>query len=101
MSGDEMTPKDEVMQELSDEELEDVSGGLSFQFTAARVRKSSFSSSGEASLRSLRNRAPQPSIQEDSIESALIQLTVVDATTEDLKLFIDLLGDASAIEGSD
>jgi hypothetical protein len=109
MSRDEMTPNDEAFAsqfpegatELSDEELDDVAGGLNLRLTAARFHRSRF---GFAQETGGRCGSSKSAFQAETTESALIQLTITDATTEDLKVLGELLGGASAIgeiEGSD
>jgi hypothetical protein len=100
MSGDEITPDDaDAAIELSDEELDDVAGGFNLRFTAARFHKSTIGFAQETSLGS-GSGSTQSVFQAETTESALIQLTITDATTEDLKVLGELFGDSSAIEGS-
>ncbi len=100
MSGDEIIPDDaDAAIELSDEELDDVAGGFNLQFTAARFYKSTIRFSQETSLGSGCG-STLSAFQAETTESSLLQLTITDATTEDLEALSELFGDASAIEGS-
>lgn len=102
MLGDEMAPNDEASAsqfpegtiELSDEELDDVAGGLNVQFTAARFRRSRIGFAQETAGGCGSSKSV---FQAETTESALIQFTITDATTEDLKVLTELLGGASAI----
>ncbi|MEH1886371.1 MULTISPECIES: CTB family bacteriocin [unclassified Nostoc] len=98
MSDDEITPKDEAI-ELSDEELDDVAGGFNLQFTAARFHKSTRGFTQETSRRR-GCHSTRSSFHTETTDSSLFQLTITDATTEDLKVLGELFGDISAIEGS-
>jgi hypothetical protein len=95
MLGDEITPNDPPI-ELSDEELDEVSGGFSLRFTAARFHQSQSTSIRKTSRGS---RSRQSGFHAETTESSFIQLTIVDATTEDLKILSELFGDSSAIHG--
>lgn len=97
MSGDEMTPDDTAI-ELSDEELDDVAGGFDLQLSIARFNKSTIGFVQGTPPVSGCGSAPS-AFQAETTESALIQLTITDATTEDLKILGELFGDASALEG--
>ncbi|MGV0027730.1 CTB family bacteriocin [Phormidesmis priestleyi] len=98
MSSDEMTP-DSEFNELSDQELDEVAGGLSFSISAARFSQTNLSF-GQVSKPGLGCGSTETAFESQSIESAAFQITVIDATTEDLKILGELFGDASAIEGS-
>lgn len=87
MSRDEMTPIDGTLHELSDQELDEVAGGLNLRISTARFRQKN-SSSGSY------RRKFGSSSESESIESAALQITITDATTEDLKILSALLGDA-------
>ncbi|NJR49610.1 MAG: hypothetical protein HC780_08565 [Leptolyngbyaceae cyanobacterium CSU_1_3] len=107
MSGDEMTPDNAIVSqfsegvsELSDEELDDVAGGFDLQFSVARFKKSTLGFAQETSPSSGCGGSAKSVFQSENIESALIQLVITDATTEDLKILGELFGDATAIEGS-
>ena len=96
MLGDEITPNDPPI-ELSDEELDEVSGGFSLRFTAARFYQSESTFTHGTSHGS---RSKRSGYHAETTESSFLQLTIVDATTEDLKVLGELFGDASAIHGS-
>jgi|GEM_PF-3361946 len=98
MSGDEITPNDEAF-ELSDEELDEVAGGFSLRLTAARFQQSKLTFAQETLFGSGCG-STQSVFQVENTESSLLQLTITDATTEDLQVLGELFGDASAIEGS-
>lgn len=98
MSGDENTPNDAAI-ELTDEELDDVAGGFSLRLTAARFSKSTIGFAQGTSIGSGCG-STQSAFQAETTESALLQLTIIDATTEDLKVLSELFGDASALDGS-
>jgi hypothetical protein len=97
MSSDDITPTDPEFSELSDQELDEIAGGLSFSISHARFRQSNFS---------LRQRGRgfgsiDAGLEAQNIESEAFQITVLDATTEDLKILGSLFGNTSAIEGGD
>jgi hypothetical protein len=92
MPEDEITPIDDTCSELSDQELEDVSGGLNLQIIATRFSQRSFSSGYGGRPGGCHSGSEQ------SIESAALQITLTDATTEDLKIISKLLSGADAIE---
>jgi hypothetical protein len=92
MSEDKMKPIDEAI-ELSNEELEDLSGGLNLKFSSVFFRETDVKASGGGSSPS--------SFSSETIESAGLQVLLTDATTEDLKILGKLLGGSAAIEGSD
>jgi hypothetical protein len=96
MLGDEINPNEAPI-ELSDEELDEVAGGFSLRFTAARFQQSVFTFAQETSQAS---GSTQSGFQAETTESSFLQLTIVDATTDDLKVLSELFGGASAIEGS-
>ncbi|MEH2443024.1 CTB family bacteriocin [Nostoc sp.] len=98
MSDDEITPNDEAI-ELSDEELDDVAGGFNLQFTAARFHKSTRGFSQQTSRRR-GHHSTRSTFHTETIDSSLFQLTITDATTEDLKVLGELFGDISALDGS-
>ncbi|BAY99513.1 hypothetical protein NIES37_34960 [Tolypothrix tenuis PCC 7101] len=97
MSGDENIPNDAAI-ELTDEELDEVAGGFNLRLTAARFHKSTIGSAQEISLG--RRSSAKSLFQAENIESALLQVTITDASTEDLKVLGELFGDASALDGS-
>lgn len=97
MSGDEMTADDAAI-ELSDEELDDVAGGFDMQLSIAHFNKSIIGFVQDTPLASECGSA-QSAFQAETTESALIQLTITDATTEELKILGELFGGASALEG--
>jgi hypothetical protein len=107
MSGDEITPNDETFAsqfpneatELSDEELDDIAGGLNLQFTFASSRKFKQAFVQDISAGSGCGSA-KTAFQTEATESALMQLIITDATTEDLQVLGELFGDTTAIEGS-
>ncbi|MBE9014351.1 bacteriocin [Pseudanabaenaceae cyanobacterium LEGE 13415] len=107
MSGDNTTPDDaafgsqlpEEVNELSDEELDEVSGGFDMHLTVQRFHRSRFSGSRGAGYS--RGHSAGAAYQAETIESAQIEMIILDATTEDLKALGSLFRNASAIEGSD
>ncbi|MBE9037983.1 CTB family bacteriocin [aff. Roholtiella sp. LEGE 12411] len=98
MSGDEITPNNEAI-ELSDEDLDEVAGGFSLRLTAARFQQSKLTSVESIGSGSS-NCSAQSAFQAETTESSLFQLTIVDATTEDIQALGELFGDMSAIDGS-
>lgn len=99
MSSDEMTPTDdEAFSELSDQELDEVAGGLNLSISAARFSQTNFSFSQVSQPVSC--GSTQTTFETQNIESAAFQIVITDATTEDLQILGELFGDASAIEGS-
>lgn len=99
MSSDEMTSDDSAISELSDQELDEVAGGLSFSISGAKFSQTNLSfrqaSSGGC------GGSTETAFESQNIQSAAFQITVIDATTEDLAALGELFGDASnAIEGS-
>jgi hypothetical protein len=97
MSGDEITPTDAAI-ELSDEELDEVAGGLSLRLNAVFFRQTNVAAaqqtqagSGYSSTKSV--------FEMQNIESAGLQLTVLDASAEDLEFLSGILGGAKAIDG--
>ncbi|MBD6616464.1 hypothetical protein FNW02_11600 [Komarekiella sp. 'clone 1'] len=101
MSSDEMTPKDdEAFSELSDQELDEVAGGLNLGISIAKFSQTNLSFS-QVSQHGLGCGSTTTSFEMQNIESAAFQILVTDATTEDLQILGELFGDASAIiEGS-
>ncbi|MBD2165408.1 hypothetical protein H6G04_13470 [Calothrix membranacea FACHB-236] len=98
MSSDEMTPADSEFSELSDEELDEVAGGLSASISAAHYRQTNLLF-GQISKFG-RQGSNQTNFEMQNIESAAFQIVITDATTEDLKVLGELFGDASALDGS-
>ena len=98
MSGDEITPPDGAT-ELSDQELDDVAGGLSLSLNAVFFRQTNIVAAQETSV-GLGGSSSKSAFAAESIESAGLQVTILDATAEDLEFLGGILGDASAIEGS-
>ncbi|BAU12373.1 hypothetical protein LEP3755_29020 [Leptolyngbya sp. NIES-3755] len=86
--------------ELSDEDLDEVSGGFNLRITAARFHQSNISIS-RSSNAGARCGGSQSTFEAQEIESAALQITITDATTDDLEILSGLFGNASAIEGSD
>ncbi|MGG6270547.1 hypothetical protein ACQ4M3_38175 [Leptolyngbya sp. AN03gr2] len=97
MSEDDIIPTDDAI-ELSDEELEQIDGGVSFRLFGTRFSRNRVSISQN---RHSRASIGSPAFESESIESTAFQLTVIDATTEDLKVLGELLGGTDAIEGFD
>ncbi|MBD2213371.1 hypothetical protein H6G64_12795 [Calothrix sp. FACHB-156] len=97
MSGDENTHQEAAI-ELTDEELDEVAGGFNLRLTAARFHKSTIGFAQETPLG--RRSSAKSAFQAETTESALLQITITDATTEDLKALGELFGDASALDGS-
>ncbi|GAP94200.1 hypothetical protein [Leptolyngbya sp. NIES-2104] len=98
MSGDEITPNNDAI-ELSDEELDQIDAGLSFQLVGGTFHRSRISVNRPKSI----SRAYHPaesSVEAETIESTGFQLTVIDATAEDLKVLSELFGNIDAIDGS-
>jgi bacteriocin-like protein len=100
MSSEEMTPSDDsAFSELSDEELDEVAGGLNLFISAARFSQTNFSFS-QVSQPGSGCGSTKTTFETQNIESAAFQIFVTDATTEDLQILGELFGGASAIEGS-
>ncbi|QIR40410.1 hypothetical protein HCG51_29445 [Tolypothrix sp. PCC 7910] len=97
MSGDENTPNDAAI-ELTDEELDEVAGGFSMKLTFGSFYKSTIGSVHDTSGKS--RGSTHSAFQSETTESALLQLTIIDATTKDLEIIGELFGDASALDGS-
>ncbi|BAY30904.1 hypothetical protein NIES2107_27520 [Nostoc carneum NIES-2107] len=97
MSGDENIPNDAAI-ELTDEELDEVAGGLDMKLTFASFRKSTTGYVHDTSRRS--RGSTHSAFQSETTESALLQLTIIDATTKDLEIIGELFGNASALDGS-
>lgn len=97
MSGDEVTPNDAAI-ELSDEELDDVAGGFNMQLSIAHFSKSIIGFAQDTPSVSGCGSA-QSAFQAETTDSALIQLSITDATTKDLEILGELFGGASALEG--
>lgn len=94
MPDDEMTPIEGTCSELSDEDLDGVSGGLNLFISATSFSQSNFSS-GQGG-RCGRARSP---FQSSIIKSTAFQIAITDATTEDLKIIAKLLGGSNALSG--
>jgi hypothetical protein len=91
-NNDELTPNDGTLSELSDEELDEVAGGFSFlSIKAAKFNKRTFSLGR-------RSRRGRDDSEAEDIESAALQITIVDGTAEELKIIGQLLGGADAID---
>jgi hypothetical protein len=98
MSNPEITPNDAAI-ELSDEELNDVAGGFNLQFSGAFSSKQTFTFAQGTSLPGA--GTAQTFIQSDSLQAAVIQFAITDATAEDLEALGGLLGGVSALEGGE
>jgi hypothetical protein len=99
MSDDEVISNDAPI-ELSDEELEDVSGGLNLLLNAAFFRRTRVSSSKGS--KGVRGGGSAPSVASaETVESAGLQVLITEATTADLEALGGLLHDAAAIDGKD
>jgi bacteriocin-like protein len=100
MSSDEMTPSDDsAFSELSDEELDEVAGGLNLAISFASFSQTNFSFS-QISQSGSECGSTKTTFDTQNIESSAFQILVTDATSEDLKVIGELFGDISAIEGS-
>lgn len=97
MLGDEITPNDDVT-ELSDEELDEVAGGFSLSFKAARFASTVISN--DQTVSGSHKRLANSAFKAENIESSFLQVTIVDATTDDLKVLNELFGGSSALDGS-
>jgi hypothetical protein len=91
-NNDELTPNDGTLNELSDEELDEVAGG----FSLLRISATRFGRSRSSSSRG--NRGGRGGFQAESIESAALQITIVDGTADDLKALGSLLRGADAVD---
>lgn len=92
MPDDEMQPIDEAI-ELSNEELDDLSGGLKLSFSAVLFEENTVQvNSGGLN---------PSSFSAGTIKSAGLQVLLTDATTDDLKVLGKFLDGSAAIEGSD
>jgi hypothetical protein len=108
MPNNEITPNDEVMasqflegvNELSDEELDAIAGGISFTLDIAQFSTSSFESNQD-SLRAVRNPGIRPVSKAQTTKSSLFRLKVIDATADELRALGGLFGSISRIEGDD
>ncbi len=99
MSDHEIKPTDPTFAELSDQELDDVSGGLNLRLNAAFFRQSNVSLSQETGGAGC--GSSKSAFSAETIESAGLQIVITDASAEDLEFLGGLLGNAAAIEGSD
>ncbi|MCW5317735.1 hypothetical protein GTQ43_29345 [Nostoc sp. KVJ3] len=101
MSSDEMTPSDDdsAFSELSDEELDEVAGGLNLAISFASFSQTNFSFSQISQFGS-GSGSSKTNFDTQNIESSAFQVLVTDASTEDLKVIGELFGDISAIKGS-
>jgi len=97
MSGDEITPTDAAI-ELSDEELDDVAGGLSLSLNAAFFRQSNVVAAQEIQT-GLGSSSIKSAFGMQNIESAAFQVTILDASTEDLEFLSGILGGTKGIKG--
>jgi hypothetical protein len=103
MPNDEITPNDEAfasqfpegVSELSDEELDEIAGGVSFDLFFSDFSQSSFAS------RQGRLRGARSMSQSKKVRSSVFRLRVLDATADDLKALGGLFGSISRIEGDD
>ncbi|UBF27139.1 hypothetical protein K9N68_04010 [Kovacikia minuta CCNUW1] len=87
MPGDEIQPTNDPI-ELSDEDLDEVAGGLNLLINAGFFRKIGI-------------RSEDDSASIESIESAGLQILITDASAEDLEFLGNLLGKADAVKGLD
>lgn len=94
MPDDEMTPIEGTCSELSDEDLDEISGGLNLFISATSLTQSNFSSG-----RGGRCGRARSTFQSSIIKSTAFQIAITDATTEDLKIITKLLGGADALDG--
>ena len=85
--------------ELSDQELDDISGGLNLRLNAAFFKQSNLSFSQETGGGGC--GSSKSAFAAETVESAGLQIIITDASAEDLEFLGGLLGDAAAIEGSD
>lgn len=92
MPGDEMEPIEEAI-ELSNEELDEMSGGLDLKFSAVFFE--------ETAVQAISGGPNPSSFSAGTIKSAGLQVLLTDATTDDLKVLGKFLGGSAAIEGSD
>lgn len=98
MSGDEITPTSGAV-ELSDRELDAVAGGFNLVLNAAFFRQTNMSVAHETPAGSGFSSSKSAFAMEN-IQSAGLQVAITDASTEDLKSLVGLLGGATASEGS-
>ncbi|KAM3091405.1 CTB family bacteriocin [Phormidesmis sp. 146-35] len=102
MSDHEMAPNDapsQEMSELSDEELDEVAGGLSIRFTLAQFQQSKVAFAQETPLGGC--GPSRSAFQSENTASSFLELTILDATTEDIQALGGLFGGNAAIEGSE
>ena len=98
MSSDQTTPSNGTSDELSDQELDEVAGGLNLHIKVARFQQTNLSFGQKTNLGSGCG-STETAFEAQNIESAALTISITDATTEDLQILSGLLG-AEAIEGS-